>query len=239
MVVITWPGSDPTLPSILLNSHMDVVAVYADQWTHPPFAAEMDDDGRIFGRGAQDDKSVGTQYLAAIRALKRNGVENLKRTIHVTFAADEEVGSAFGWMPFIQTKEFAALNAGLFLDEGMPSDTTELDVYYAERNAMKVYIDCVGDSGHGSYILPNTAVEKALYIINKMYQLRDSQELRLKQNASLTVSDVTTINLTMLKGGIQRNVIPREINLVFDVRLAIDVLQTEFVEMVGGAFFIF
>lgn len=28
IVVLTWVGSDPALPSILLNSHMDVVPVY-------------------------------------------------------------------------------------------------------------------------------------------------------------------------------------------------------------------
>lgn len=28
LVVITWQGSQPELPSILLNSHMDVVPVY-------------------------------------------------------------------------------------------------------------------------------------------------------------------------------------------------------------------
>lgn len=28
IVILTWVGSDPALPSILLNSHMDVVPVY-------------------------------------------------------------------------------------------------------------------------------------------------------------------------------------------------------------------
>ena len=28
MVIITWEGSNPSLPSIMLNSHMDVVPVF-------------------------------------------------------------------------------------------------------------------------------------------------------------------------------------------------------------------
>jgi len=28
IVVITWGGTDPSLPSVLLNSHMDVVPVF-------------------------------------------------------------------------------------------------------------------------------------------------------------------------------------------------------------------
>lgn len=85
VVVLTWPGSQPELPSIILNSHMDVVPVFEEFWTHPPFGADIDADGKIFARGAQDMKCVGTQYLAAIRALKRGGVKQLKRTVHLTY----------------------------------------------------------------------------------------------------------------------------------------------------------
>ena len=53
VVVITWQGKYPDLPSILLNSHMDVVPVFPENWTHPPFGAEMDSEGRIFARGSQ------------------------------------------------------------------------------------------------------------------------------------------------------------------------------------------
>lgn len=83
IAVLTWLGTDPTLPSILLNSHMDVVPVVEHSWKHAPFGAEID-DGKIFARGTQDMKSVGMQYLSAIKALKDSGVR-LKRTIHVTF----------------------------------------------------------------------------------------------------------------------------------------------------------
>lgn len=84
IAVITWQGTNPELPSIVLNSHMDVVPVYEELWTHAPFGAEMDDTGKIFARGAQDMKSVGMQYLGAIKALKSKGIQ-LKRTIHVTY----------------------------------------------------------------------------------------------------------------------------------------------------------
>lgn len=84
VVILTWLGTDPTSESILLNSHMDVVPVYREYWTHEPFGAEIDDEGRIFGRGSQDMKSVGMQYLRAIKALQDRGVQ-LKRTVHVMY----------------------------------------------------------------------------------------------------------------------------------------------------------
>lgn len=84
ILVGTWIGTDPNLPSVLLNSHTDVVPVYLDQWICDPFSAYKDEQGRIYGRGTQDMKCVTIQYLEAIRRLKIQGV-TLKRTIHLTF----------------------------------------------------------------------------------------------------------------------------------------------------------
>lgn len=88
-MVLTWKGKDPQLPAILLNSHMDVVPVFEENWSYPPFAAKIDKQGRIYARGAQDMKCVGMQYLAAIRALKKDGVQQLNRTIHISFVPGE------------------------------------------------------------------------------------------------------------------------------------------------------
>ena len=45
ILVISWPGLEPGLPSVMLNSHMDVVPVFPEHWTHPLL--------RPHGRGAQ------------------------------------------------------------------------------------------------------------------------------------------------------------------------------------------
>lgn len=112
IVVITWQGTQPDLPSVVLNSHMDVVPVFADKWKHDPFGAEMDAEGRIFARGSQDMKCVGMQYLAAIRALKKSGA-TMKRTIHASF-----VPGMWMWMCMYVFVHVVYLNAsenGLFV----------------------------------------------------------------------------------------------------------------------------
>jgi acetylornithine deacetylase/succinyl-diaminopimelate desuccinylase-like protein len=58
-IFITVEGTDPSLPSILLNSHTDVVPVFPEKWTVDPFEAVKRDDGYILARGAQDMKCVG------------------------------------------------------------------------------------------------------------------------------------------------------------------------------------
>lgn len=39
MTLLTWKGTNPSLPSILMNSHVDVVPAEKTKWLHEPFAA--------------------------------------------------------------------------------------------------------------------------------------------------------------------------------------------------------
>lgn len=116
-VIMTLLGTQPDLKSIILNSHMDVVPVFEEYWTHRPFDADMDADGRIFARGSQDMKCVGMQYLGALRWFISKGV-TFKRTIHVMFVPEEELGGDGGMADFVHTVDFRRLNAGFSLDEG-------------------------------------------------------------------------------------------------------------------------
>lgn len=84
VLILTWRGSDPSLPSIMLNSHLDVVPVFPEHWETDPFAAHKRPNGDIVARGAQDMKCVGMWYLEAMRRLKVTGMTPL-RTIHTTF----------------------------------------------------------------------------------------------------------------------------------------------------------
>ena len=117
IVILSMEGTQPELKSIILNSHMDVVPVFEEHWTHSPFDADMDEEGRIFARGAQDMKSVGMQYLGALRYFKRKQMM-FKRTIHVLFVPEEELGGDGGMADFIHQDTFKNLNAAFSLDEG-------------------------------------------------------------------------------------------------------------------------
>lgn len=177
--------------------------VFPEYWTHPPFAADIDENGKIFARGAQDMKCVATWYLAAIRALKRDGIQQLKRTIHIVFVPDEEVGGYLGMAEYVKTDAFKSLNVGFSLDEGIASPSEEFKVFYAERSIWQIEFVCHGQSGHGSMLFRNTPGEKIHYIIDKMMNFRKGELAKLESNTKLTLGDVTTVNLTMLKGGVQ------------------------------------
>lgn len=52
---------------------------------------------------------------------------------------------------------------------------------------------------------------------------RNNELHKLELNKNLGIGDVSAVNLTMLNGGMQQNVVPTEMKIVFDIRLAPDV----------------
>lgn len=218
VIILTWVGTDQNLPRVLLNSHIDVVPVEEDKWTHDPFGAEKDEEGNIFGRGSQDMKSVGVQYLESIRNLRAAGVKPL-RTVHVVFSPDEEVGGGKGIGYFVTTDEFKSLKVGVAFDEGFSSDASSFHLMYTERTTWQVEFKAEGQAGHASALSNNTAMEKIQIVANRLLAYREAEKERMEKNG-LQLGDVTTINLTILKGGSQVNVVPSEFTATFDIRIS-------------------
>ena len=72
---------------IAVLGHLDVVPV-GDGWTKPPFEALIE-NGRIYGRGTNDDKGPALASLFAMKAIKEAGVP-LKKSIRLILGCDEE-----------------------------------------------------------------------------------------------------------------------------------------------------
>ncbi len=128
LFVLTWRGADAAAPSIVLLSHMDVVPVDAAKWSKDPWAGARE-GGRVYGRGAQDMKCVGVQYLEACSRLKAAGAAPL-RTVHLLFVPDEEVGGSRGIKPLLSSALWAELNVGFLLDEGLASPSPAFSIFY-------------------------------------------------------------------------------------------------------------
>ncbi|KAF9190123.1 adenylate cyclase [Haplosporangium sp. Z 767] len=222
-VIMTFEGTDPSLPSLLLNSHTDVVPVFLESWTQDPFAANKV-DGFIYARGSQDMKCVGMSYLEVLRRYRAAGKKPL-RTIHLTWVPEEEVGGVEGMKLLVHHEEFKRLNVAFALDEGIASPKNALKVFYGERMPWWIKITARGPTGHGSQFIKDTAPTKLLKVIEKFMDLRNEQEKLLEvglhhNGKRYTLGDVTTINLTFLQSGIQFNVIPMEATCGFDIRVS-------------------
>lgn len=223
VVVISWLGSKPELPSILLNSHADVVAAEPEKWTHHPFAGYEDEEGNIYGRGSQDTKSTGMQYLEAIRHLKSSGYTPL-RSVHVSFVPDEEIGGSNGMGKLVSSPEYSKLNVGVNLDEGLASETEFYRVFFGERAVYKLVIKAVGRPGHGSKLFDGSAMENLRESLREVYEYRQDQFRMLKDGVK-SEGEVVAINNVFLRAGIPANegfvmnVQPSEAEAGFDIRV--------------------
>lgn len=83
------PGVAPDAPIVGALAHVDVVPP-GDGWTHPPFGAEIA-AGKIYARGAIDDKGPAMAALWAILAVKACDVPLSKR-LRLILGANEESG---------------------------------------------------------------------------------------------------------------------------------------------------
>jgi len=75
--------------TIAVLAHLDVVPE-GDGWDHEPYGAEIV-DGKMYGRGTNDDKGPGVAAMFAMKAIADAGIP-LKRRCRLILGCDEECG---------------------------------------------------------------------------------------------------------------------------------------------------
>lgn len=76
---------------VAVLGHLDVVPE-GDGWIYPPYGAEIH-EGKIFARGAMDDKGPIMAALFGLKAIKDLNLP-IKRKVRIIFGTNEETGSA-------------------------------------------------------------------------------------------------------------------------------------------------
>lgn len=173
---------------VLLLAHMDVVGVEKEKWTQLPFGGEIV-DGRLYGRGAIDDKGMLATNLQTMLLLQRANTATGKRlTRDVIFVAtsDEEAGGKYGidWVleniPSVRDAEFALNEGGRIRVVG--ERRLYCAVQCAEKVPHNVTLRATGAGGHASIPHGDNAIER----------LARSLVAIARHEEPLRISDVTT-----------------------------------------------
>ncbi|KFD53855.1 hypothetical protein M514_05361, partial [Trichuris suis] len=85
-------GTDAKKKTVLVYGHLDVQpALKSDGWSTEPFEL-VEKDGKLYGRGATDDKGPVVAWINALEAFQKTGIE-LPVNLKFVFEAMEESGS--------------------------------------------------------------------------------------------------------------------------------------------------
>jgi acetylornithine deacetylase/succinyl-diaminopimelate desuccinylase-like protein len=92
IVTAEWMAAGEGAPTVLVYCHYDVQpADPLDEWVRPPFEPRHE-DGRVYARGAGDDKGQLFMHLKAVEAWMETA-GSLPLNLRFFFEGDEEVGS--------------------------------------------------------------------------------------------------------------------------------------------------
>ena len=113
---------DPKKPTVLVYGHMDVMPVDPiDLWTTPPFEPEIR-DGKIWARGANDDKGQCFMHAKAFELMNRT--DTLPCNVKFMIEGEEEIGSANLGKWCEDHKEMLKADVILISDTSMINPTT-------------------------------------------------------------------------------------------------------------------
>ena len=167
-LLFRWPGKEAGLAGepLVLMAHFDVVPVgESDGWTYPPFDGVIA-DGRVWGRGALDDKGALVIICEAIESLLTSGFTP-ERDIYLSFGGNEETfGDAAATIA--RTMKERGIRPYLVLDEGGAVVDAPLPwikaraamVGVGEKGIMTVKLATQTEPGHASAPGKLTAVSR-------------------------------------------------------------------------------
>jgi acetylornithine deacetylase/succinyl-diaminopimelate desuccinylase-like protein len=201
-------------PCIALNAHGDVVPPGLG-WTHDPYGAAVIDNTPngpvMYGRGVAVSKSDFATYAFALKALQALAASGtpLRGSVELHFTYDEETGGDIGprWL----------LEQGLSKPDYAIGAGFSYAVTTAHNGCLHLEVTLRGRQGHAA--MPETGVDAlaaATRILAKLYASREALNTRRSRVPGITHP---TLNVGLIQGGINTNVVPDKVSFRLDRRI--------------------
>ena len=204
-------------PSIAVLCHMDVV-LPGSGWKTKPFNPVVK-NGRLYGRGACDDKGPYAASWAAVKAVLSSG-KKLKGKIILGAIADEERGSEKGIKLLLKKKkldcDFCLIPDGGRVDEAV----------IGEKGMLWLKFTSIGKSAHGSN--PQKGINA---ITNMLEFLPLITKLKINKKIDPHFTPIT-INLGEIKGGDAPNIVPSYCEATIDIRYPLGIKKEDIIKKV-------
>ncbi|MDR3355840.1 MAG: M20 family metallo-hydrolase [Spirochaetaceae bacterium] len=215
-LIATLDGKDGSDTSCLwIMSHLDVVPVgEISLWDGDPWTV-VKKDGRLTGRGVEDNQQGIVSSVLAVLALVRLKIRP-ERALKLLFVADEECGSAFGidWLLKNRRSLFTPGSLVLIPDGGDPAGET---IEIAEKHQMWLAAHTIGKQAHASR--PEQGRNACLAGADLTLRLRNGLMKKFSARDSLFEPEYTTIEPTKKEANVPNiNTIPGDDVFYIDIR---------------------
>ena len=181
-------------PHILLCGHLDTVTPIGMEIE--PFTGYVE-DGKIWGRGSVDMKGGLVSMLYAMILLKRGNVPFKGKATLIGTVGEECPNKSDG--------AYALRKRGRFADMAIIGEATRLDIAAAHKGTISLEIDIRGKAAHSS----NPALgESAIYKAVDLISLIKNDLLPRLAERTHPLCGSATLNVGVIKGGIQNNIVP-------------------------------
>ncbi len=194
---------DPKKPTVLLNSHIDTVKPNSG-YTLDPFAPTVQ-DGKLFGLGSNDAGASVVSLLSAFLYFD----ERTDLEYNVVFAptAEEEISGPNGiesLLPHLKEN-------GITPAFALVGEPTGMQMAVAEKGLLVLDCVAIGKAGHAARDEGDNAIYKAVQDIQWF------KDYKFEKTSPLLGPNKMTV--TIIGGGNQHNVVPRECQFTVDVRV--------------------
>lgn len=184
----TIRGSDPTLKPLLMIGHMDVVTANPADWRRDPFTP-IEENGYIFGRGAEDNKYDVAMMVATMVGLKR-AEWRPRRSVILLLSGDEETHMATTRALAARYKNAELLlngdGGGGLLDEGGKAVLYQLQA--GEKTYADFAIGFTDPGGHSSAPTSGNPIYRMARVIDRIAAYRFAPMRNELTKASLLLS---------------------------------------------------
>lgn len=220
-------------PVVALNAHGDVVPPGLG-WRHDPYGAAIENGPHgpvMYGRGVAVSKSDFATYAWALLALKAAAAPGAKfaGAVELHFTHDEEAGGEIGpkWL----------LDQGLTEPDFVIAAGFSYALTTAHNGCLHLEVMVTGKQAHAA--MPETgidALDAANGILTALYASRAGLA-RLRSRVPGISSP--TLNIGLIKGGINTNVVPDQVTFRLDRRIipeeAPDEVETALRKLIAAA----
>ncbi|WP_461865746.1 M20 family metallo-hydrolase [Thermococcus sp.] len=202
-------------PRLWILTHLDVVPP-GEGWTVTEPFKPLIRDGKVYGRGSEDNGQSLVSSLYAVKALMNLGIRP-KRTVILAFVSDEETGSKYGveWL-MREHPELFRKDDLVLVPDGGNSDGSFIEV--AEKSILWLKVKVKGKQVHAS--MPDKGLNAHRVALDFAYHLDKLLHEKYSERDELFEPPVSTFEPTMVRNPADSpNIAPGEHEVVFDCRI--------------------